>query len=87
MDKLKELELRIENIEKRNISVEVNKSWETSKTRRLSIAMLTYASIAAFFLSINVPNPLINAIVPTIGFLLSTLSLPFIRKLWERHFK
>ena len=82
---MSELEKHIEDIEERNKKVDLNKSWETSKTRRLSIAILTYFVIVAF-LSINkTTNPFIGAIVPVLGFILSTLSLQVCRKVWEKY--
>lgn len=84
---MNELIKRIENIETRNKKVELDKKWETSKTRKVAIAVFTYISISLYFLAINVEKPFINAVVPTIGFLLSTLSLPYIRRVWERFTK
>ncbi len=84
MTKIEELEKRIEEIERRNRRVEVNKAWETSYTRRVLIIIFTYLAIALYFLyTLNV-DPWMNAIVPTIGFLLSTLSLPYFKRIWER---
>ncbi|AHB40265.1 MAG: hypothetical protein ACD_25C00232G0002 [uncultured bacterium] len=80
-----ELARRIEKIEQRNKLVETDKAWETSKTRRLLIALFTYLSIFLYFLVIGVDKPFLNAIVPTVGFLLSTISLPFVRKIWEKY--
>ncbi|MDO8497173.1 MAG: hypothetical protein Q7S61_01375 [bacterium] len=77
-----ELTKRVEKIEERNRRVELNKSWETSFIRRFSIAILTYCIVTSFFLITRTPNPFINALVPTTGFLLSTLSLDFIKKRW-----
>jgi len=31
-----------------------------------------------------VPSAWLNAIVPAVGFLLSTLTLPFFKKFWEK---
>ena len=75
----------IEQIKERNKRVEADKSWETSKTRRLIIALMTYIVIVVFLWSIEVPNPWFNAIVPTIGFILSTLTLPFFKRFWLKH--
>lgn len=36
--------------------------------------------------TINIPKPWLNAIVPSFAFMLSTLTLPFIKKLWLRYF-
>lgn len=81
------LENRIKIIEERNQKVETDKKWETSKSRKFTIAILTYFVIVIFFFSLKLAKPFINAIVPTIGFLLSTLSLPFFKKLWIKHNK
>ncbi len=75
----------IEKIKERNRRVEAEKAWETSTTRRLILAVMTYVIIVVFLISIGAPNPLLNAIVPTTGFVISTLTLPFFRKLWIRH--
>lgn len=75
----------IEQIKERNKRVEANKAWETSKTRRIIIALMTYIVIVIFLWSIYVPNPWFNAIVPTIGFILSTLTLPFFKRVWLKH--
>jgi polyferredoxin len=76
------VENRINAIEKRNKRVELDKAWETSWTRRIVIATLTYFVIVLFFYFAELPKPFINSIVPTAGFVLSTLSLPYFKKLW-----
>jgi len=76
------LEEAIIEIRARNKRVESDKAWETSWVRRISIAILTYIVIVLFFFSAWLQKPFINAIVPTMWFLLSTLSLDVIRKLW-----
>jgi len=75
------LEKRIEAIELRNKRVETDKAWETSWTRKIIIALLTYLTVVLFFIAADLPQPFLNSILPTIGFLLSTLSLPFFKKL------
>lgn len=85
-DKISELERRIEAIEKRNIRVETDKAWQDSWFRKVLIALFTYLSIALYFQYILQSDPWLNAIVPTVGFLLSTLSLPFLKKLWLKYF-
>ncbi len=76
------MEKRLAAIEQRNKRVELDKKWETSITRKVIIALLTYAVIVIFFYFAGLPKPFINSIVPTAGFVLSTLSLPYFRKLW-----
>ena len=78
------LETEISLIKERNKKVELDKAWETSLTRRLTIAVLTYLVIVIFFYSASLPKPFINSIVPTVGFVLSTLSLPWFKKLWMK---
>lgn len=79
------IEQRLHKIEKRNKRVELDKTWETSWTRRLLIVAFTYILLGSYMWAIGVSQPLLNAVVPTVGFTLSTLSLPLFRKLWERN--
>ena len=67
-----ELLERIENLEARNKRVEGDKAWETSWTRRLSIMLLTYLVVVFYLHFVVHISPLINALVPVIGFFLST---------------
>lgn len=75
----------IEKIRKRNKRVEADKAWETSKTRRLIIAIMTYVVIVIFLWSIGAPRPWLNAIVPTLGFILSTFTVPIFKKFWLKY--
>lgn len=75
MDKIIFLEQEIIALRERNARVESDKAWETSYSRKISVALLTYIVIAFFFVFMNFQKPFINALVPTIGFLLSTLSI------------
>jgi len=77
------LEKRIAAIEARNKKVEADKAWEVSWVRRLSIATLTYLVVATFLIAIKKPQPFINAFVPSIGFVLSTLVMGQVRDLWQ----
>ncbi len=76
------MEEELLNIKERNKRVEADKAWETSKTRRFLIAILTYFVMVLFLYVINVPRPWINALVPTLGFILSTLTLSIFKKIW-----
>lgn len=81
----KDLKNEIESIKKRNNKVEKDKEWETSLTRKLFIAALTYIVVVIYsYLIKNVSNIFLTSIVPVIGFLLSTLSLKIVRQFWER---
>jgi hypothetical protein len=80
-----QIEKEIAAIKERNARVEADKAWETSWVRKASIAILTYLVISSFFLMTETPKPFLSAIVPTLGFLLSTLSLDLVRKYWMRN--
>jgi hypothetical protein len=82
MDEILQLKNEIEKIKKRNVRVEADKAWETSLFRKILVAILTYAVIVLFFAVAELPKPFINAIVPTLGFLLSTLSISFFKEKW-----
>lgn len=84
-DKVLEIEDRIKKLEVRNKGVELNKAWETSYTRRLLIAIFTYLAIALYLQFIVGIDPWINAIVPTIGFVLSTFTFPLLKNLWAKY--
>jgi len=76
------LKNELELIKERNKRVELDKAWETSWTRKIIIAVLTYIVIVIFFYFAELPKPLINSIVPSLAFILSTLSLSFFKKIW-----
>lgn len=82
---LKELEKEIEEIKERNKRVELDKKWETSITRKVCIAVLTYIVVIIYSILISkTTNVFLSSLVPVIGFTLSTLSLKQIRKIWEK---
>ena len=74
----------IELIKERNKRVELDKAWETSKTRRMLIALMTYFVIVIFLFTIDASQPWLVALVPTIGYVLSTLTLPIFKKFWVK---
>ncbi len=84
-NKMTDLEKEIQQIQERNKRVELDKAWETSTFRKIVVAVLTYFVIVLFFVFAGLPNPFVNAIVPTLGFILSTLSLPLFKKVWLKY--
>ena len=79
------IEQELENIKKRNKRVELDKSWETRWTRKICIMILTYLIVVIYsYLIKQNDNILLSSLVPVIGFALSTLSLKYIRKVWEK---
>lgn len=88
MEKEVNLQQEIDLIKERNSRVELDKKWETSWTRRLCICFLTYFVVVLYtFIISKVSNIWLSSLVPVIGFTLSTLSLKFVRKLWEKSLK
>jgi len=76
------LEKRIAAIEQRNGKVEADKAWETSLERRGALVLFIYLAIGIYFWAISMPNPWLNAIVPAAAFLLSTLTLQYLKERW-----
>jgi hypothetical protein len=84
MATIQQLEKEIKRINERNVKVESDKAWETSFTRRALLTFFTYLAIGIYLQVINIPRPWLNAIVPAVAFMLSTLTLPFFKNLWSR---
>lgn len=82
---VRELEERVIEITERNKRVELDKKWETSLTRKICIAVLTYIVVIIYTSITNkIGNVFLSSLVPVMGFLLSTLSLKWVRKVWEK---
>jgi len=75
-------ELEINKIKGRNRKVEADKAWETSLYRKISNAVITYLFMSLFLAAIGSSNPFSNSLVPTLGYLLSTLSLNVLKNFW-----
>lgn len=79
------LEERVLKIEERNRKVEANKAWEGSYLRRSLVALFTYIVMILVMNTLEVANPFTSAIIPTTGFILSTLSLSFLKDFWIKN--
>lgn len=84
MPTIEELKNEIDIIKERNARVELDKAWETSLTRKLLILVLTYFVVVIFFFVTKSPSPFVSALVPTLGFFLSTLTVPWVKEMWLR---
>jgi hypothetical protein len=81
-ERLQKIETELQIIRERNVRVESDKAWETSGTRVLSIAAITYVVASLVMYLIGTTNYLLNALIPVVGYLLSTQSLPAIKQSW-----
>lgn len=79
---MKELEKRVLEIEKRNKKVEADKRWEICPLRKILIVFITYLFAVLYLKVADTTNPYFGAVVPCVGFYLSTKSLNAIKKLW-----
>lgn len=86
MPSIEELQFEIETIKERNQRVEADKAWETSWSRKAVILLLTYIVIVIFFIFAGLPKPFVNAIIPAVSFAVSTLTIPFFKRLWLSKF-
>lgn len=75
----------LQAIKERNTRVEADKAWETSWGRRTFIAVVTYVLVAVHSSLIGVSYPWLNALVPAIGYLLSTVSIPYLKNFWLKN--
>ncbi len=79
---MSDLEERLGVVEARNARVEADKAWETSWVRRGLIAGVTYVCAVILLSVLGHDGVWKHALVPVMGYVLSTLSLPQIKKLW-----
>lgn len=84
---MENLEQRVQQIEERNRRVEQDKAWETSWSRRILLAVFTYLAIAVYLWTIDISRPWLNAIVPTVAFMISTLTMPWFKKIWVKNIR
>jgi len=85
MDDLDKIKEEINIIKERNKRVELDKKWEGSYSRKFLLIIFTYLAIGFYLQAIDISQPWLNAIVPAVGFLLSTLTLPFFKKIWLKY--
>jgi len=82
---IQKIEREISEIKERNRKVEADKAWETSVFRMVSILILTYLIASWVMYIINVKEYWLNALIPTLGYFLSTLSLPIVKRWWIKN--
>lgn len=79
---MKSVENSIAEILERNRRVEADKAWEQSWTRTFLIAAMIYVIAGVFLWSLAVSAYLLQALIPTCGWILSTASIPWIKRWW-----
>ncbi|CAN5360660.1 hypothetical protein BH09PAT4_BH09PAT4_04790 [soil metagenome] len=77
---------RIDALEARNKRVEADKAWETSWVRRGAIMVLTYIVVVVYLRFVVGIDPWVNALVPVLGFTLSTLTISALKNWWIRKY-
>lgn len=80
------IEKEIELIKERNKKVEANKAWEISWTRKIVVTLLTYFVMILVMQVLGMDRPFVGAIIPTLGFVLSTVSADLVKKFWIKRF-
>lgn len=79
---MQDLTSQLEAIHARNRRVEQDKAWEQSYTRCGFIVIVTYLTATLFLWLIGETLPFFKALIPTGGYILSSLSLPWLKKRW-----
>jgi len=79
---LQEISEEIQKIQRRNRRVTMDKAWEISSTRRFFVASLVYIVATLWLVSIGDSLALLKAFIPAIAYIISTFSLPMVKKQW-----
>lgn len=83
---MEDLNKRVINIEIKNKKIEIDNAWRNSWTRNVLLLILIYL-IALFCLKFkNSLNLYLWALLPCFGFLLSTLILKLVKKIWIKKY-
>lgn len=82
---LQQISQELEKIKQRNQKVETDKAWESSIARKILLMIFTYLALGIYMQAIDINKPRLNAIVPTVWFLLSTLTLPRFKRLRKKY--
>ena len=80
-----EIEQKLQEINKRNHKVDLDKKWETSNFRKVLILITTYFLASLTMFAIGDSKPFVSSLIPTLGYFLSTLSFGFIKSIWIKN--
>ncbi len=81
---MEEMQEELAAIKERNARVEADKAWERSPARILALVLMTYVIAVAVLFAIGNDRPFLNALIPALGYFISTRSLSLLRSLWEK---
>ncbi|RJR31291.1 hypothetical protein C4569_02505 [Candidatus Parcubacteria bacterium] len=81
------VEKEIFEIKERNKKVEADKAWEISWTRRMCIGAAVFLLAGIWLGLINDSYPWLKALVPSVGYIISTLTLPLAKKFWLKNIR
>lgn len=76
------MEEELARIIERNRKVELDKAWETSWFRKVVISVFTYVVALAWLYTISDTHAPLKALVPVAGFILSTVTVPPLKRWW-----
>jgi len=79
---IKKLRLEIDEIHARNRRVEADKAWELSYVRTGFIGLVTFLLVFVFLLLIHDGRPLLNGVLATLGYLLSSQTYGILKRFW-----
>lgn len=77
-----ETEKELLEIKERNKKVELDKAWETSWFRRVFISVMTFIVAVVWLWLIGEPGFILKALVPALGYILSTLTIGPLKGWW-----
>ncbi len=83
-DRVSRLDEEVEAIKARNRRVEADKAWEISVFRLVVLSAVTFIFSLAVLYFIKTENYLLSAFSSTAGLIISSQSLPFIKRWWVR---
>ena len=69
----------------RNKKVDKEVLWKNSYTHRISVSILIYVISVCCFYFTSVSEIFIIALIPSLGYFISTIKLKIIRNIWEKY--
>ena len=80
-----EIEQKLQEINKRNHKVDLDKKWETSNFRKLLVLITTYFLASLTMFAIVDSKPFVSSLIPKLGYFLSMFSFGFIKSIWIKN--